>query len=109
VDPSILEKLNALDAFEELGDGRRGVRVTLQVQARFSERDRKVRRALLRSEFEKAAAIIEPDGGKLDFDSISVSGQTAEAVLPVDVLDVLESKLTAEDVRIDALIDRQIL
>jgi hypothetical protein len=89
--------------------GRPAVRVSLQYQHRFEEPSRDARRRLLSDAFEPIARWLESNDAHVDLDSLSVSGQTVEALLPIDDYDELTSKLQHHDVRVDQLVDRQVV
>jgi len=104
-----IEKLTQLGELVDLGSGRKGVRVSLQYQPRLTQRERDARRDLLRHEFASVAADLQPRGAVVDLDSLSLSAQTIEAVLPLDRIDELERELGDRDVRVDLLIDRDVV
>lgn len=85
------------------------VRVSLQYRPRFHERSRSRRRELLADAFDRIASWLEPRGAEVDLDTLSVSGQTVEALLPVDDYDELAGELERAQIRIDELFDRQVV
>lgn len=105
----ILDKLTKLGAIEQLPTGVPGVRVSLQYEPRLSLQSRDARRDLLRHEFERIAHALGAQGAKLDLDSVSVSGQTVEAIFPLDNYDRISQELSNQQIRVDLLIDRQIV
>ena len=105
----LFKKLEKLGALGTLHSGTKGVYVSLQYKPSLTELSRSARRDALRAEFEKVARAIEPQGAEVDLDSISVSGQTVEALLPIDHYEELESRLNRQNIRVDPLIDRQIV
>jgi S-methylmethionine-dependent homocysteine/selenocysteine methylase len=109
MDPHVLQKLEKLDALVPLRAGTKGVRVSLQYKPSLTELSRSSRRNALRAKFEQVAHSIEPQGAEVDLDSISVSAQTIEALLPIDYYEELISNLNKQDIRVDLLIDRQIV
>lgn len=104
-----IQKLRNLGAISSLPTGKEGVRVSLQYKPRLDEPSRGARRDILHREFEKIAAECAQEGTQVDLGSLSVSGQTVEAVLPVEAYDRLVNDLEQKDVRVDDLIDRQVL
>lgn len=109
MDLKLLKKLRQLGAIEHLDAGADGVRVSLQCRLKLTEQSRIRRRDVLKSEFERIADDLSKEGVKVDLDSISVSGQTVEAVLPLDKYDDLTDKLSKQDVRVDPLTTEQIV
>lgn len=109
MDPSTLKKMEQMGALTDLGGGRVGVPVSLQYEARLDPPSRATRRDLLRQRFERIERELAPQGATVDLGSISVSGQTVEAVLPVDAIDGIETALRVQHVRVDPLLDRQVV
>ena len=94
---------------ERLSTGEEGVRVSLQYELKLTEPSRSARLNILRAKFECIAKQIKLQGAEVDLNSISVSGQTVEAILPIDRWEQIFKKLSEEKIRVDLLIDRQIL
>ena len=109
MDKHLLAKLGGLDALEKLDRGLRGVRVSLQSQGALPAGSRAERRACLEEHFAKIAETLAGAGARVDLGTISVSGQTVEAVLPVDDYDDMKRRLEDEGIRVDPVIDRQIV
>ena len=109
MDSKVLEKLYKLGAVDRLANGQDGVRVSLMCSLTLSQTSRSARRDLLRQKFESAANDILPDGAEVDLNSISVSGQTVEAVLPIDNYDDITDKLKQQSIRVDLLTKKQVL
>lgn len=101
--------MEQLGTLKDLGGGRVGVPVSLQYESRLDDPSRTTRRDVLRRRFEQIEQQLASVGAKLDLGSISVSGQTVDAVLPADSIDKIELSLRAQHVRVDPLIDRQIV
>lgn len=108
MDLKLLKKLRELGAIEHLEAGADGVRVSLQYRSRLTEPSRDRRRDILISEFKRIAHDLITEGAKVDLNSISVSGQTVEAVLPLDKYDQLTDELSKQDVRVDPLTTEQL-
>lgn len=108
MDPKVLDKLYKLGAVDRLPNGQDGVRVSLQYRSRLTSGSRSDRRDLLKQAFEDIAKDIVSDGAEVDLDSISVSGQTVEAILPVTQYDDITDKLNQQNVRVDLVEERQI-
>ena len=109
MDAKVLDKLYKIGAVERLPDGQDGVRVSLQYRGPMTNPSRSHRRDLLKQTFEDIARSIASEGAEVDLDSVSVSGQTVEAILPVAKYDDIESKLLEQNILVDLNIDRQVL
>jgi hypothetical protein len=109
MDDQLLQQLRNLGATARLASGEEGVRVSLQYRARLAEPSRAARRELLHREFQSIAAELVPKGTEVDLGSLSISGQTVEAVLPLREYDHLVDDLKKRQVRVDALLDRQVV
>lgn len=109
MDVKMLKKLRQLGAIEHLDAGTDGVRVSLQYRSRLTDPSRARRRDILKSQFERIAHDLVSEGAKVDLDSMSISGQTVEAVLPVDKYDDLTNELSKQDVRVDPLTTEQVI
>lgn len=107
MDKHLLEKLASLDALETLERGIRGVRVSLQTQGPLPAGSRAERRACLHQKFTQLAETLKE--ARVDLDTISVSAQTVEAVLPVDQYDDMKQSLEDEGIRVDPVVERQIV
>ncbi len=109
MDEHKIQKLRNLGAISRLSTGAEGVRVSLQYKPRLGEPSRSARRDILQREFQKIASESAPEGTQVDLSSLSVSGQTVEAVLPVEHYDRVVSDLEQREIRVDELIDRQVV
>jgi hypothetical protein len=85
------------------------VRVSLQYRPQLTEPSRTTRRRLLNDAFARIARRLEAGGAKVDLDSLSVSSQTVEALLPFDRFDELSDELEHAEVRVDQLVDRKVV
>lgn len=102
-----IQKLIGTDALVTTSKGLDGVRVSLQCRAAITGPSRDARHQSLRAAFENIADAIRTQGAEVDLDSISVSGQIVEAILPISCFDEITKVLDEQDVRVDVLIDRQ--
>jgi len=109
MDSKLLERLYKLGAVNQLANGQDGVKVSLMWNSTLSQTSRSARRNLLQQKFESAANDILPDGAEVDLSSISVSGQTVEAVFPIDNFDQITDKLKQQSIRVDVLTNEQVL
>ncbi|MHC4548631.1 MAG: hypothetical protein ACYTEZ_07620 [Planctomycetota bacterium] len=103
----IIRKLRMRGALKRLRTGDEGVEVSLMYEPRPEGASRAERRRFLEDEFRVLAD--EIDEAELDLGSISVTGQTVSAKLPVDRLQVLCDRLQQRHIRVDIIVDRQIV
>lgn len=102
MDPNVVARLRRHQATRELPDGRQAVDVTVQYVGTVPATTRAQRRAFLEERFEEVA---RQEHGHLTVqpDSLSVSGQTVDALVPVDDLETMERRLAGADFRIDVM------
>ena len=102
------KKLHSLGCVTTLPNGENGVNVTLQCTKQFKGYSRQQRKEKLLKYFQ--TVVMELSSNCLvDLDSISVSGQTIEGVIAVKHFDELNQKLSNKNIRVDLVIDRQIV
>ena len=89
--------------------GTKGVHVSLQYEPRLKGGSRSQRRKLLIRQFGQIAKALALEGADVDLESISVSAQTVEAVLPLDHYQEITNVLVRQQIRVDPLFDRQIV
>lgn len=109
MDSQVLERLYKLGAIDQLANGQDGVRVSLMWQTMLSEPSLSARRDLLLQKFERTANDILPDGVEVNLNSISVSAQTVEAVLPIHNYDYITDKLKQQSIRVDPLTRQRVI
>ena len=109
MDSKVLERLYKLGAIDRLANGQDGVRVSLMWNSKLSEPSLSARRDLLLRKFESTANEILLDGAEVNLNSISVSAQTVEAVLPISNFDQITDKLKQQGIRVDPLTKEQVL
>ena len=105
----VLEKFYRLGVIDKLADGRDGVRVSLMWKTTLPATSRSARRNILQQKFAEVANDIRSDGAEVDLGSLSISGQTVEAIFPVDNYDYITDKLKKQDIRVDLLTSEQVL
>jgi hypothetical protein len=88
MDEQLLRKLTNLGATQQR-NGRQALRASVHLPERI-EAPRAQRRELLATQFQKLGDLLHGFGGEVDLDSLSVSGQSVEAIVPVDVYDEVE-------------------
>ena len=103
---SLKRKLAQLDLLEALPSGETGVRVTLQYTPRLAESSRADRRAFLDRRLSQIARRLGAAGCRVEIETLSVSAQTVEAVIPIDQYDAIEDQMKDEHIRLDVLMDR---
>lgn len=101
-----LRRLEQSESLRLLPDGTRGVHVSLQYQPRVTMGSRSDRNAVLVEHFKVLATAILERGGSMDLSSVSTSGQTVEAVLPIAAYDELVAALAKQHVRVDPIVSR---
>jgi hypothetical protein len=103
------ERLLREGAQRQLGEGSAGIAVSLQYLPALGEPSRQKRKQFLEAKFKELASALEMEGGSWDPGSLSVSGQTVEAVIPVSKYEALVEALKRRRVRVDPLVERQVL
>lgn len=98
-----------LNGFVTLKSGDKAVRVTLQHKSKLHETSRELRKNELIKRFKQIQKLIGHDLIEIDFDSLSLSAQTIEANLLFKKFDECEKDLENQNIRIDILIDREII
>jgi hypothetical protein len=88
MDEQLLQKLTNLGATQQR-NGRQALRASVHLPERI-EASRAERRDLLTTHFAKLGNLLHDIGGEVDLDSLSVSGQSVEAIVPIDVYDDVE-------------------
>lgn len=100
-------KLAKAGLIEKLDSGLEAVPVSLFFAPRIVEKSRPLRRAKLASKFEEIAQRFGSRSVKVDLDSLSLSGQTIEALISVDQFDEVVAQLESDQVRTDILVPRK--
>lgn len=108
MEKSLKRKLEQLELIETLPTGDAGVRVTLQYQPRLSQKRRSDRKAFLDQQFNKIANHLQGAGCQVELNTLTVSSQTVEAVIPIEQYDAIEAEMNDENVRLDVVVDRLI-
>ena len=99
MDPKVVDKLRRDQSLRELPDGREGIDVTLQFIGAVPAESRPKRRDWLEKCF---SSVKERLDAHLDLkpESLSVSGQSIDATVPVDEFDDIRDRLAGENVRL---------
>jgi hypothetical protein len=99
MDAKLVDKLRRDQSLRELPDGREGIDVTLQFAGPVPAESRQGRKDWLKRCF---SGVKERLDARLDLkpESLSVSGQSIEATVPVDEFDDIREKLSQQGVRL---------
>jgi len=109
MDEATLHRLQRQGAIVRLPTGNAGVRVSLRYLRSMVDRPRAERKELLASKLRELADAVGHQGGAIDEQTVSVSGQVCEAVLPLDGYEALKADVEAKDFEVQPLFDRQVL
>jgi hypothetical protein len=107
VDAKQRQELANLGLLEQLPDGSDGVRVYLQYRPRLDPGSRAERREALHSAFEELTA--DKPHVMLDPKSLSVSGQSIEATVPLERFDEVERELADSGLGVNVVRDYQVV
>ncbi|NLD69777.1 MAG: hypothetical protein GX644_13315 [Limnobacter sp.] len=102
-----IEKLRRLGLVERLPDGAEAVRLTVQCRRPVAGQSRERWRDALLDWQRDIGRRLADHGGCLVQDSLSVSGQTVEAIVPVDELPAVCNAMAGCDARVDLLMPRR--
>lgn len=108
-DQSDLEKLRRLGLVRKLPDGTEAVKITAQYCGTPSSSDRGVWKAQMEAWENLMSDKLAKVGAEIVPNSLSLSAQTVEAVVPTFRLDEVAKDLNKEDIRVDLVIPRQIV
>lgn len=103
-----LKKIRDLGLTERTSQGREGVRVTAQCRHTL-EGQLEQRKQALEAWINSVAQKFARHGGEVVPDSLSVLGQTVEAIIPVDAVEDVEADVATDDIRLDLVVPRRIL
>lgn len=104
-----LDRLRRLGLTEKTSSGAEGVRISAQHQRTIAGETRPDRRKALQTWADDLNEKVAHHGGEVVPDSLSVAGQTVEAIVPIDTFEAVQSDLTNEGVRIDLVVPRQVV
>jgi hypothetical protein len=99
MDGKVVEKLRRDQSLRELPDGREGIDVTVQFVGLVPAGSRPERKDWLKKRFSKVKEGFDA-GLDLKPESLSVSGQSIDATVPVEELDDIREKLSQEGLRL---------
>jgi hypothetical protein len=108
MDRGTLDKLRRNQALRQLPDGREGVDVTVQFVGQVPPSSRAERKTWLQERFSRAREQLGPSLA-IKPESLSVSAQTVEAVVPVSELDDVRKRLSPDEFKVDVSMTRQIV
>lgn len=96
----IAQKLSASGMAEHLAEGQEAVPVSLMIPERTNIKSREERKAYLKRQFSERLSRWEKEGLEVDFNSLSVSGQTINAKMGIDSIKPLFQYLTNNGLKI---------
>lgn len=108
-DQNDLEKLRRLGLVRTMPDGTEAVKITAQYRGAPSSSDRGAWRAQMEAWQSLLSGELANFGAQIVPDSLSLSAQTVEAVVPTRRLDEVAKKLSDKDVRVDLVVPRQVV
>ncbi|WP_422358856.1 hypothetical protein [Reichenbachiella sp.] len=97
---NIAKELSEKGFTDKLGSGEKAINVALGSQVQFHDGSRALRREKLKSQFTESLKLINPDDVEVDFDSLSVSGQTVNAKIKIERLIDVCNKLDNQKINI---------
>ncbi|MFS4438904.1 hypothetical protein ACMA5I_11880 [Paracoccaceae bacterium GXU_MW_L88] len=106
--PQEIEKLAASGETETLPGGAPGLRLTAQYPGRPTTRDRSEWAAELQKWEQHLAEDIREMGGDTVDGSLSMSGQTVELLVPLDVVEVTVRKLESQNIAVTLQRERRV-
>ncbi len=104
-----IQKFRRAQALQRLSDGRDGVEVTIQFQGEVPGVARPDRRLWIEGKIASVVDRVAKHNALIKPDSVSVSGQTVEAVIPVSELETVQKALSEENCRVDITTRRQVV
>lgn len=108
MEDKLIERLRRKQVLRILPDGREGVDVTVQFLGEVPSVTRPERKAWLRDHFTRVCEDVRCGKLVLKPDSVSVSAQTVQAVVPVNELETVRRELAEGQHRVDIDAPRQI-
>lgn len=107
--PEEIEKLRRLGLTELTSAGLEAVRVTAQNRRRIGGKSRESLRTMLQAWETELDHKLMRHGGEVVVGSLSIAGQTVEAVVPIVELDSVSEEMIEADVRLDLVLPRKFL
>ena len=108
-DQNDLEKLRRLGLVRTMPDGTEAVRITAQYRGAPASPDRHAWRVEMEAWQDVLSGKLANFGAEIVPNSLSLSAQTVEAVVPTLRLDEVAKNLNNEDVRVDLVVPRQVV
>jgi hypothetical protein len=109
MDKREIDRLKENGAIVRLPSGDAGVRVSLRVDESLVALTRQQRTHLLEERFGDISRRLSPQGGEVLLDTLAVSGQVCEGVLPLPNYERIVADLGEQHVRVQPLLDRKIV
>lgn len=107
LDADTLAKLHKLGLIETAADGSEGVRVSVQCRSDLAGQNRQQRRETLERWVETTATKLARFGAAVRPESLSVMGQTVEAVIPISKCETAEREFAKTGERLDVVMAHQ--
>ena len=104
-----IEKMRRLGLTDRTSAGAEAVRVTAQCRGALAGHSRESWRSTLQAWERDVERKLASHGGELVKGSLSITGQTVEAIVPVDELPSIVDEMTDSNVRLDVVVPRQIV
>ncbi|QLH38122.1 MAG: hypothetical protein HWD60_02880 [Defluviicoccus sp.] len=108
-DRSDLKKLRRLGLIKRMSDGTEAVKITAQYRGAPASSDRLAWKAEIEAWQDSLSDKLTKVGAEIVPNSLSLSAQTVEAVVPTLRLDEIVKHLQDEDVRVDLVVPRQVV
>lgn len=103
-----IDRIRQLGLIEHTSAGREAVRMTVQCRRSSAGHSRESWRSVLREWELEVARVLSGHGGEVVPGTLSVAGQTIEAVVPVDEVDAVLHEAVSSDVRFDLVVPRRV-
>ena len=104
-----IEKMRRLGLTERSADGVETVRISIQCRQTAAGHTRDSWCGVLQAWEREVDRTLAPHGGRVVRDSLSVSGQTVEAVVPVAELPAVFEEMGQRDARVDLMRERRVI
>ena len=109
IDHRAIEKLRPRSETASTSSGAEAVRITAQCRRPLIAQSRQERKAILEDWQNSIGQALARHGGEIVPGSLSIAGQTIEAIVPIANLPSAEAELAQENVRVDLVTSRQVV
>lgn len=107
LDSHTINKLRKLGLTETAADGSEGIRISIQCRADLTGQSRQQRRETLGHWVTPTTTMVTQFGGFVVPESLSIAGQTIEAVIPLSAFESAEDEFVKKGERVDIVMQRQ--